>query len=1187
MSENGSPGTPGSRSRSNKSVRWTGRDDHRHHEVHDNDPHNHEDYFSFSGGSANQSLNAIDDSDSGASSDDHEDETLQHMRATTRANTWFNRLRQDESDGDADADDDHNDSQNDHLMSSTAGPSRPAGPSQPGQISASDYPGLNPYAHLMDLGTHVSGSLAPGGAEQIPDDDPINEEYLDRHNKLMQSIGQDPHHYHDQQQRDPSDPEAIPLQNIPSSSSSASLGSGEIQTGSFIGGLEPPKDSENMEPIQAPPRPVTPEIVVHEAEDEPPSSTNSVEKQQEQHTHDQAEILRHELDIKQRERNHRMDELISSRKARDEKRQIRRNNRDIANSREASPNPDSPNHDSSNPDLPKDSAESHKSHESDNASQKDDEDDAKEEEELKRLEEAAKQEAEDHAKQLVTSHLNTNLLNPNVNNDGYVENPGYALDAAILDDDLSVNDVDLHGDKKDDSKSTDKNDSKDSTDSTEKDHSKNSTNDSSDSDDDSDDDDDNQNKGDVLRGDPDYVPPPKKVKEGVLGSLLRLYAGQEEDDAKSVASVNSPAASDPNTPLHSPGGSISESPQDGSYSPLPEHPDEMPAYSSDDGMSSMNASSKGSSKLWKRPNYFRTNSAEDPLGRSKQSRPGKWYQRPSYQRTNSISELASTGFAAATSAAHDLKGQVPHPHPPSFSSGSKLSSKIKNKMTSAPSDPAAAEAKYERKNQEMAKHIKEKEARKQAKKAEQAERERKKALKRARIAEQQRITVHIADVLQRQRFLLRMGRALMLFGAPSHRLEEYLKTTARVLEIDAQVLYMPGCMLVSFGDATTHTSETKLLRVTQGLNLNKLHATHLIYKEVVHDLMSLEEASSHIDHLLRSKNLYPWWLVVFFYGIACVSCGLFAYNAWWSDTPLIFVLGGAVGFLQFWCQPKSDLYANIFEVSSSVVVSLIGRAFGSIKGRIGEKADYIFCFAAVTQASLALILPGYIILVGALELQTKNLVAGSVRMFYANIYSLFLSFGMTLGTSIFGWMYKHATTETSCKNVIDDKWKILFVPAATLFMAVVNQAGPRQLPIMVIIGSAGYAVQFFVQQHVGDAASFTSAIGAFTMGVIGNLYSRVGHGLAFAAMLPGIFVLVPSGIAAQDSFVAGLRSASQITNGNHSETQKQNQQTADSISELGNSMTQVAVGIVVGLFAATLVVYPLGMKKKRSGLFTF
>jgi uncharacterized membrane protein YjjP (DUF1212 family) len=47
-----------------------------------------------------------------------------------------------------------------------------------------------------------------------------------------------------------------------------------------------------------------------------------------------------------------------------------------------------------------------------------------------------------------------------------------------------------------------------------------------------------------------------------------------------------------------------------------------------------------------------------------------------------------------------------------------------------------------------------------------------------------RITVHIAELLSRQKYLIRLCRALMKYGAPTHRLEEYMRMTARVLEID-------------------------------------------------------------------------------------------------------------------------------------------------------------------------------------------------------------------------------------------------------------------------------------------------------------------------------------------------------------------------------------------------------------------
>ena len=47
---------------------------------------------------------------------------------------------------------------------------------------------------------------------------------------------------------------------------------------------------------------------------------------------------------------------------------------------------------------------------------------------------------------------------------------------------------------------------------------------------------------------------------------------------------------------------------------------------------------------------------------------------------------------------------------------------------------------------------------------------------------------------------------------------------------------------------------------------------------------------------------------------------------------------------------------------------------------------------------------------GSLELQSKNIVAGSVRMVYAVIYSLFLGFGITIGTSFYGGISSNATS---------------------------------------------------------------------------------------------------------------------------------------------------------------------------------
>lgn len=54
-----------------------------------------------------------------------------------------------------------------------------------------------------------------------------------------------------------------------------------------------------------------------------------------------------------------------------------------------------------------------------------------------------------------------------------------------------------------------------------------------------------------------------------------------------------------------------------------------------------------------------------------------------------------------------------------------------------------------------------------------------------------------------------------------------------------------------------------------------------------------------------------------------------------------------------------------------------------------------FCFSAVASGSVVLILPGYIVLCGSLELANRSIISGSVRLVYSVLYSLFLGFGLS------------------------------------------------------------------------------------------------------------------------------------------------------------------------------------------------
>lgn len=85
-----------------------------------------------------------------------------------------------------------------------------------------------------------------------------------------------------------------------------------------------------------------------------------------------------------------------------------------------------------------------------------------------------------------------------------------------------------------------------------------------------------------------------------------------------------------------------------------------------------------------------------------------------------------------------------------------------------------------------------------------------------------------------------------MYGAATHRLQEYMSMFSRALEIEGQFVYVPGCMTISFDHSTTH-------RVFQGNNLGKLQDVHDINMDVTHDRLGVEVVTRRLDVVLYRR----------------------------------------------------------------------------------------------------------------------------------------------------------------------------------------------------------------------------------------------------------------------------------------------------------------------------------------------
>jgi uncharacterized membrane protein YjjP (DUF1212 family) len=223
-------------------------------------------------------------------------------------------------------------------------------------------------------------------------------------------------------------------------------------------------------------------------------------------------------------------------------------------------------------------------------------------------------------------------------------------------------------------------------------------------------------------------------------------------------------------------------------------------------------------------------------------------------------------------------------------------------------------------------------------------------------------------------YIAKVCKVLIMYGAPTHRLERYAHHTAEALGLQLQSLYIPGCMMLSFDSPSSPQKSFHIIRCLQSLDLAKLYEVHTVYKDIIHEKMSVEAACVSLDEIMNKPTQFPTWCRVLSYGLASAFIGPVSYNAQPIDLPIIFVLGTMIGFFELVLVPRSELYGYVFEISAAILASFLGRVFGSI--RWGHNQG--FCFSAISQASIVMILPGFTITCSALELQSKNMISGAV-----------------------------------------------------------------------------------------------------------------------------------------------------------------------------------------------------------------
>lgn len=387
-------------------------------------------------------------------------------------------------------------------------------------------------------------------------------------------------------------------------------------------------------------------------------------------------------------------------------------------------------------------------------------------------------------------------------------------------------------------------------------------------------------------------------------------------------------------------------------------------------------------------------------------------------------------------------------------------------------------------------------------------------------------------------FVLALGRALHRYGTPAHRLEEALRVACRRLDLESEIFTTPTAIIMSFGDP--HELRTRMMRVEGGeLDMAKLEQVDDLADEVAAQHVTAAEGVVRLEQILAAPRVYTRSVTVVVNGLTSGTLAVF-FGGSLMDVAIASLIGVMLGLLEIVTQRSTD-QARVFE--------LVGAAFCSLTASV-LSAWVDIAPTLVTLAALVVLLPGMSLTVAMTELATRNLIAGTARLMSAVIVLLQLVVGVAVGSKLGAALVTVRLTEPTALPYWA-QWVALI--ASALGMSIIVGAQRRSFGWILAASVVGYLGTGLGTTWLDEQMGVL--VGAFLVGVMGNVFARLMERPAQVVHVPAVLLLVPGSM--------GFRGVSALLG-------------RDTIGGVGTvfEMFVVAIAIVAGLLIANAVVSP-------------
>ncbi|KAH6567991.1 hypothetical protein BASA50_001156 [Batrachochytrium salamandrivorans] len=404
---------------------------------------------------------------------------------------------------------------------------------------------------------------------------------------------------------------------------------------------------------------------------------------------------------------------------------------------------------------------------------------------------------------------------------------------------------------------------------------------------------------------------------------------------------------------------------------------------------------------------------------------------------------------------------------------------------------------------------------------------------------------------QKRDFMTLLARSMVEYGVPIHRFEYHLEAVSTSLGVESTFIVLAGLILISFAQKG-RAPETHLIRCTPGYQMGKLSLTNELCFELVHGGTPVHQAQTRLMKIRSLEDSAAWKTMLTYPIIAFFIC-IIGFNGRWLDATLAAVASTPVAILSY-LGGRYPGVTYLVEFLSTLFVTVIGN---SLLYAV-QTPDSCLSIQKIVFSGVAILLPGLQLTTAIIEISTRNLISGTVRLFLALFIAMLLGFGFSIGLKLTSGFSTPEPGPDCILHPINVLWFILLFPPLAIAIGYQFQARKSQYIIMVFTPAVGFAFLHFLSQVplLSDKIEIVTIISALSIGLISNIYARITRDVAIAPILAGILLLVPGAVGVRST----LGFISHDTLGG---------------TEVAFQMLLIGLCITIGLFVATLTVWPI------------